>query len=518
MSAPLGEKIRLMDRWKPLSLEGTGAMPTLLVVDDEPSILAAFRRAFRDNALEVRTAESAAEGLALARECHPDVVILDIQLPDMSGLEALRKLHELDARSPVIFITGKSTTDTAIEAMKLGAFEYLLKPLELAQLRKVIEQALSISRMMHVPAVVAETEAVDERADAIVGRCAAMQKVYKDIGRVAGQEVTVLIGGESGTGKELVARAIYQHSRRAAGPFLAINCAAIPEQLLESELFGHEKGAFTGADRRRIGKFEQCTGGTVFLDEVADMSSLTQSKILRLVQEQRFERLGGNETIQTDVRVLAATNQDLEPLVASGRFRQDLYYRLSVSTIQLPPLREREEDLTLLVQHYLHRFTREMRKDVQTIAPEALDLLRQYTWPGNVRELQSALKQALLQAVGTILLPDFLPGFLRQRNHAPESVLPAAKRRPGEDSDGFAVLAALVEERLQTGTDSLYEELLRRMERILLTRVLQHTDGNQLQAAKILGITRGSLRTKIRDLGITIARTIAGGDDLKEEG
>jgi len=490
-------------------------MPMLLVVDDEPSILAAFRRVFRDQALEVRTAESATEGLAMARACHPDVIILDIQLPDMNGLEALRRLRDLDARSPVIFITGKSTTDTAIEAMKLGAYEYLLKPLELAQLRQVIEQALAISRMMHVPAVVAETETVDERADAIVGRCPAMQKVYKDIGRVAGQEVTVLIGGESGTGKELVARAIYQHSRRSTGPFLAINCAAIPEQLLESELFGHEKGAFTGADRRRIGKFEQCSGGTVFLDEVGDMSPLTQSKILRLVQEQRFERVGGNETIHTDVRVLAATNQDLEPLVASGRFRQDLYYRLSVFTIRLPPLREREDDLNLLVLHYLRRFSREMSKDVQTVAPEAFELLHQYAWPGNVRELQSVIKQALLQAAGPILLPDFLPEFLRQKERMPDGVV-GPKGKIGDSSDGFAALAPLVEERLRTGTDTLYEETLRRMERILLTRVLQHTGGNQLQAAKILGITRGSLRTKLRELGITIARTVGAGDEGNE--
>jgi len=491
-------------------------MPTLLVVDDEPSILAAFRRAYRDSALQIRTAETASEGLALAQEHHPDVIILDIHLPDMNGLEALRKLHELDARSPVIFITGKSTTDTAIEATKLGAYEYLLKPLELAQLRQVVDQALAISRKMHVPAVVAEADAVDDRADAIIGRCPAMQKVYKDIGRVAEQDVTVLIGGESGTGKELVARAIYQHSRRAAGPFLAINCAAIPEHLLESELFGHEKGAFTGADRRRIGKFEQCSGGTLFLDEVADMSPLTQSKMLRLMQEQRFERLGGNETIQTDVRVLAATNQDLEPLVASGRFRQDLYYRLSVFTIRLPPLRERGDDLVALVQHYVHRFNLEMLKEVQTVAPETLDLLRQYSWPGNVRELQSALKQALLQAVGPTLLPDFLPDSLRDKDHALESAILLAKGKQLNGSEGFPALAQLVEDRLQSGTANLYEEVLRRMERILLTRVLQHTGGNQLQAAKILGITRGSLRTKLRELGITIARTVTGSEDAIE--
>jgi two-component system nitrogen regulation response regulator GlnG len=472
-------------------------MPILLVVDDEPSILAAFRRAYRDTPLEVRTAETAADGLALAQQEHPDVIVFDVQLPDMTGLEALRKLHELDARSPVIFITGKSTTDTAIEAMKLGAYEYLLKPLELPQLRQIIDRALAISRLMHVPAVIADAESMDERADAIIGRCPAMQKIVKSIGRVAAQEVAVLITGETGTGKELVARAIYQHSRRAAAPFLAINGAAIPEHLLESKLFGHEKGAFTGADRRRIGKFEQCNAGTLFLDEVADLSPLTQSKLLRVLQEQTFERVGGNETIHTDVRVLAATNRDLEPLIEAGRFRSDLYYRLSIFTIVLPPLRARGDDLPLLVQHYLRRFSRDMGKDVQQIAPEALQRLQQYTWPGNIRELQSVLKQALLVATGPILLNEFLPAL--ETSH-PSSAA----------GDDFASLGALVDEHLQSGSENLYEETLRRMERSLLTRVLQHTGGNQLQAARILGITRGSLRTKLRDLGITISRTVSG--------
>src|SRR6266481_812129 len=378
-------------------------MPALLVVDDESSILTAFRRAYRNHEMEVLTAETAAAGLAIAREQRPDVIIFDIQLPDMSGLDALRQLRAIDARSPVIFITGKSTTDTAIEAMKLGAFEYLLKPLELAQLRQVIDRALAISRMMHVPAVVAEMEPVDDRADAIIGRCPAMQEVYKAIGRVAGQDLPVLIMGESGTGKELVARALYQHSRRASGPFRAMSCAAIPEQLLESELFGHERGAFTGADRLRIGKFEQCHGGTLFLDEIGDMPLPLQAKILRLMQDQAFERVGGNETIRTDVRLIAATHRDLTAWSAEGKFRPDLYYRLGVFTIHLPPLRERGEDLPLLVRHFLRRFSRELGRAVRHVAPTALEQLRHHDWPGNIRELQSVLKQALLQASGAVL-------------------------------------------------------------------------------------------------------------------
>ncbi len=482
-------------------------MATLLVVDDEASILLAFRRAFREPEVTVLTAETAAEGLELARRRRPDVIVLDLHLPDLSGLEMLRRLRELDARSPVVFITGKGTTDTAIEAMKLGAYEYLVKPVELGTLRQVVERALAISRLMHVPAVLDAAADVDDRADAIIGFCPAMQEVYKAIGRVAAQDVTVLITGESGTGKELAARALYQHSRRSAGPFLPINCAAIPEHLLESELFGHEKGAFTGADRRRIGKFEQVSGGTLFLDEVGAMSPLTQSKLLRVLQEQTFERLGGNELIHTDVRVLAATNTNLESAVAAGRFRLDLYYRLSVFAIHLPPLRERFDDLKLLVQHYLRRFNRELGKGVQGIAPEALELLRRYPWPGNVRELQSVLKQALLKAAGPVLVADFLPSSVTGSPPVPSDA------GSDEAAEAERELAPFIESRLQAGTEDLYAETLRRMERLLVTRVLRHTGGNQLQAARILGITRGSLRTKIRDLGIRIDRTITGSDE-----
>ena len=481
-------------------------MPILLVIDDEATILHAFRRAFGDPELKVLTASTATEGLEAVIRDRPDVIVLDVHLPDQSGLETFRQIRQADARIPVIFITGHGTTDTAIEAMKLGAYDYLLKPLELPQLRQLVSRALEISRQAHVPAVMAEVEAVPERSDVLVGRCPAMQEVYKAIGRVASQDVTVLILGESGTGKELVARALYQHSRRAAGPFLPINCAAIPEALLESELFGHEKGAFTGAERKRIGKFEQCSGGTLFLDEVGDMAPLTQTKLLRLLQEQRFERVGGNETVQTDVRLIAATNCDLEELVEAGQFRRDLYYRLNVFSIQLPPLRERGDDLPLLVEHFVQRFARELGKDVQRVAPEVLDILRRHTWPGNVRELQSVLKQALLHATGPVLVPEFLPASLRgdgQPNGPAASTMVA-------DWDQFLKV------RLQAGSTHLYAEALALMERQLLTGVLRHTQGNQVQAAKILGITRGSLRNKIRALGITIERAVWSADDQSD--
>jgi two-component system nitrogen regulation response regulator GlnG len=477
-------------------------MPVLLVIDDEPAILHAFRRGFQQSDVTVLTAASAAEGLAMVTQHDPDVVLLDLALPDLSGLEVFRRLHQHHPKTPVIFITGHGTTDTAIEAMKRGAFDYLLKPLELTYVRELVARACAISRLMRVPAVT-EDEPRQEPADVLVGRCPAMQDVYKAIGRVAPQDVTVLIRGETGTGKELVARAIYHHSRRDAAPFLAVNCAAIPETLLESELFGHERGAFTGAERKRIGKFEQCSGGTLFLDEIGDMTPLTQAKILRVLQAQQFERVGGNETIRTDVRIIAATNRDLEHLITTGQFRSDLYYRLSVFPIVLPPLRERGDDLLLLVNHFLKQLGPELGKAVQEVAPETLDLLRQYAWPGNVRELQSLLKQALLHATGPVLLPDFLPAALRTPKDSP----PTGPGMPSPDWDRF------LSDRLHAGSTDLYAEALTVMERQLLTRVLRHTGGNQLQAAQILGITRNSLRHKLRALGITIARTVWAPDD-----
>ena len=475
-------------------------MPTLLVVDDEPSILHAFRRAFRDPALRLLTAATAAEGLELAGRERPDVAVLDVHLPDGSGLDLFARLQALDARTPVVFVTGHGTTEMAIEAMKRGAYDYLLKPLELADFRAVIDRALAVSRSAHVPAVVPGERPPAGDADVLVGRCPAMQEVYKSVGRVAPTDATVLVTGESGTGKELVARAIYQHSKRAAGPFLPVNCAAIPEGLLESELFGHERGAFTGAERRRVGKFEQCSGGTLFLDEVGDMTPLTQTKVLRVLQEQRFERVGGSEPVRTDVRLIAASNRPLGRLVAAGQFRPDLYYRLSVFTISLPPLRERGEDLALLVDYYLRRFGPELGREVTAVAPGALAQLRRHGWPGNVRELQSVLKQALLQARGPVLLPDFLPPAIR-------SPAPPAPAEPVVD------LAAFIEQRLQAGSQDLYAEALGLMERQLLTRVLRQCGGNQVQAAQLLGLSRGGLRTKLRALGITIERSVCSDDE-----
>ncbi len=367
-------------------------MSKLLVIDDEPNIHYSIEQVLAGQGLELLGAESAEEALALCAEHNPDVILLDIKLGQHSGLELFDQLRRQNPKSLVVFITGHGTSETAIEAMKRGAYEYLVKPLDAAQLQQVVAQALEIRRLMHVPAIVEEADRPEDAPDRLIGSGPAMQMVCKQIGRVAPQDVNVLILGESGTGKELVARAIYQHSRRSGGPFLAINCAAIPESLLESELFGYERGAFTGADRRRIGKFEQCHGGTLFLDEVGDMAPGTQAKILRLLQEGHFQRLGGTESISADVRVIAATNQNLDALIEQGRFRKDLYYRLRGVTIHLPPLRERREDIPELAHYFLFRYNRQLGTSVQSISPEALEVLQRYDWPGNVRELQSVIR------------------------------------------------------------------------------------------------------------------------------
>ena len=352
----------------------------------------------------------------------------------------------------------------------------------------------------------ADAEAVPDRADVLVGRCEAIQEVYKAIGRVAATDATVLILGESGTGKELVARAVYQHSTRADKPFLAINCGAIPENLIESELFGHEKGAFTGAERRRIGKFEQCNGGTIFLDEIGDMPLLAQVKLLRVLQEQQFERVGGNETVRTDVRVIAATNADLEQRVATGRFRQDLYFRLNVFSVRLCPCA-----IAVMTSNSSPIITSRYSRENSAGGPgrPARDpaALRAYRWPGNVRELQSVLKQAVLQTSGAVLLPESLSVGESRAAALPSSPtaispVPSSGDRPALDWERYLA------ERMNSDSNELYAECLSLMERQLLTRVLQRTGGNQLRAAERLGITRSSLRHKLRALGITVERAV----------
>jgi nitrogen regulation protein NR(I) len=464
----------------------------LLIVDDEPSVLYALQRQFQSESLEVVVAQTGAQGLESLRALRPDVVMLDVHLGDMSGMDVFDKIRQFDARLPVILVTAYGATETAIEVMKRGAFEYLLKPLDVHQLREVVERALELSRFRQVPAVFGDEQPAGD-SQRIVGQSPGMQEVYKAIGRVASRDVTVLIVGESGTGKELVARALFHHSARTTAPFSAINCAAIPETLLESELFGHERGAFTGADRRRIGKFEQAHGGTLFLDEIGDMSSATQAKVLRLIQEQRFERLGGNETIQTDVRLIAATNKDLDKEVATGRFRKDLLYRLNVFTIRVPPLRERREDIPLLIAHFLPHLGRNLGREVRSVTAETQRCLHSHPWPGNVRQLQSVLKYALVQGSGEVLTLDSLP-----ENFRSGSAISAARQRTAEACmEGVAEFAAGL---LAAGELDIYRRVALEMDRALLAVVLRHVHGNQVKASDLLGISRTTLRAKMRAL------------------
>ncbi len=481
-------------------------MRRLLLIDDEPVIQHAFRKAFHAPEYAVETARTMAEGLAKLAASPPEVIVLDVHLPDADKLQAFDKIRALNARIPILLITGHGTTELAIEAMKGGAFDYLIKPLRYEQLRDLIDRACISSRLMNVPAALPDENTEEAAgADALVGRSDEMQEVYKAIGRVAATDAQVLILGESGTGKELVARAIYQHGPRRDRPFLAINCGAIPENLIESELFGHEKGAFTGADRKRIGKFEQSTGGTLFLDEVGEMPLLAQVKLLRVLQDQTFERVGGTETVRTNVRLIAATNADLEKQVSLGKFRSDLFFRLNGFSLKLPPLRDRGDDLELLTDHILRQYSRELQKPVPTVSPDTRSLLKNYPWPGNVRELQSVLKRGILQMSGSVLLPENLA--ISKPSAVMPTALPAADVKSGFHFDQF------ITERLETASKDLYAECLAQMERRLLSRVLQQTAGNQLKAAELLGITRGSLRHKLRALGIVLEKSVWMDDD-----
>ena len=364
------------------------------------------------------------------------------------------------------------------------------------QLRDVVGRAVHLSQISRQPAMYDESPQPLAEGDQLVGNSPPMQELYKSIGRIAPQDGTVLIQGESGTGKELVARAIYQHSRRNQAPFRAINCAAIPEPLVESELFGHERGAFTGADRRRIGKFEQTDRGTLFLDEVGDMAPATQAKLLRLLQEGQFERIGGNTTITTSIRIIAATNQDLESLVAAGRFRQDLFYRLSVLTIHVPPLRDRIDDLPLLVNYFIGRMNPELGRRVQAVSPEAMQLLKAHSWPGNVRELQSAIQYGLVHSSGEVLTAESLPQHLRESAAAPA------------DERTVCDVARIVRDLLRRQSGNIYYRVQAAMDRVVLETVLEHVKGNQVEAADMLGISRNTLRSKLRSLGLIVEKHI----------
>ncbi len=462
-------------------------MNQILVIDDDQQLGLSFTKILSQEGYRTANAFTGRDGIEAVKTNLPDVVILDIRLPDMGGLDVFEVIHKLFPKLPVIIITAYSSTETAIGAIQKGAFDYIYKPFDVPEMLQVVEKAVVAGRCMSSPVDVNPDGETFSGREALVGSGSSMLEVYKAIGRVSSTDATVLIRGESGTGKELASRAIYNHSNRADKPFVVVNCVAIPETLLESELFGYEKGTFTGAVHKRVGKIEQARGGTVFLDEIGDMPLNIQSKFLRLLQENSIERLGGKDPIDVDVRVIAATNRNLEAAVADGTFREDLYYRLRVVTLTMPPLRERKEDIDTLVEYLLARLSAEMSLDNPGITIEALNKIRQYDWPGNIRELSNNLKKALIFNRGAPLLAEDITIHQQQ---VPSGI--GAKQAATEDIQPWirALLHAEKQERL-------FDSCLDHVAALLIREALDITQGNRSHAAKLLGISRPTLHAKI---------------------
>jgi len=464
------------------------AATKILLIDDDPGVRDTLQRVLTSEGCEVVMERRGDDGLARAARAPFNVVITDLKMPGLNGLELVRQLHAAQPRLPIILITAFGTTQTAIEAMKFGAYDYLLKPFEIPHLLELIHRAVDSNRLMSEPVALGESTA---GRDALIGEGAAMREIYKEIGRAAAKPVNVLIRGETGTGKELIARAIYQHSDRANAPFIAINCAAIPETLLESELFGHERGAFTGAVARRIGRFEQADHGTIFLDEIGDMTLGTQVKLLRVLQEKNLQRLGGQETVPVDVRVLAATNHDLETAIRGKSFREDLYYRLNVVVITLPPLRQRKEDIPELVRYFLRKYGPELGNAQPSIRPEALEFLRSHSWPGNVRELENVIRKALLFAQNYTINEDHIRTVLNKN----AGVADSAKRPLGEYLDDLLDTAQHGE------LADVHARVMEFAERELFRRAIELARGNQAKAARWLGVSRITMKAKLVQFG-----------------
>ncbi len=473
-------------------------MSTILIIDDDDQLRISFERLLKEEGYRVLTAASGEAAMRSLDHTLPDLVVLDVRLPGMNGLETFRRIHRIEAKLPVIVMTAFGTTETAIEATKMGAFDYVIKPFDIPLMLATIRQALEAGRFMRSP-VGLDGPPDKSLGEAIIGKSPAMQEVYKSIGRVSATDATVLIRGESGSGKELVARALYQHSIRSQKPFLVINCVAIPDTLLESELFGYEKGAFTGASHRRVGKIEQASGGTIFLDEIGDMPLNLQAKMLRLLQEKSIERLGGRETIPVDVRIIAATNRDLESQIARSQFREDLYYRLKVITIWLPCLRERTGDIPLLADYFMARFSADLGIENPGITREAMSMLVSSPWPGNVRELGNTLQKALIFNRGA-------PLSVSDLTQAADNETRGA--HPDEDACSDS-MRAWIRCMLSKGAgDNLFESCMDHFGGVLVGEALNMTGGNRSQAAKLLGISRPTLHAKIDKYNLKIETSV----------
>lgn len=505
--------------------------PTILIVDDDSEIRYSLSRVLSSRAYQVIEAPNGEQGIAIVKKNPPDLIFLDVRMGGMSGIEALQHIRSSNPKQMVILMTAFGTAQTAIEAMKYGAFDYVMKPFDSQKVLTLAENALKAHADMRAVGDYKPSINSEDYKEGIVGSSQVMQEVFKVIGQVTASDVTVMITGESGTGKELVARSIWKHSHRAAKAFIAVNCAAIPDNLIESELFGHEKGSFTGATGQRLGKFELCDGGTIFLDEIGDMALATQTKILRVLQQGEIQRVGGTETIRVDVRILAATNKNLEAMVKAKTFREDLYYRLNVVRIRMPALRDRDDDIPQIIDFCVQNLVKQKKSRVTKVAPEAINLLTRYTWPGNVRELENVIYRSAVIAQGdTILLKD-LPEEIREAAgpppsssgaSTPASEAPFDSARTAADESAALVHARIVAEQMalppaqppltvERALDFLHVELsagteaiLTRLEREMIQRVVRAEEGNLLKASEKLGITRATLRKRVDELGLRV--------------
>ena len=448
----------------------TRATATILLVDDDAAHRTMLKAHLGAAGYEVVEADDGDVAVHLAKEREVDLVLLDLKMRRMGGMEALAAIREAKPALPVIIITAFSSVESAVEAMKKGAFDYVTKPVDAEELALTVARALDFDRLQRENAALKERLGETFDLCSIIGCSRPMRELFETLALVAPSDATVLITGESGTGKELVAGAVHHNSPRSGGPFVKVNCAALHENLLESELFGHEKGAFTGAAEQRKGRFELAHKGTLFLDEIGDMSPTTQAKILRVLQEGEFERLGGAKTIKVDVRLVAATHRNLEQMIEEGSFRQDLFFRLSVVPLHLPPLRERPEDIPALAEHFLKKYSGKNRKDIRAFHPEAMEALLAYAWPGNIRELENAIERAVILCLTEQITLRELPAAVRQAAESSE--------RPFVPRPGMT---------------------LREMEKELILSTLQKVDGNRTRAAEILGITRQTLQNKLKE-------------------
>ncbi len=450
---------------------------TILIVDDDLAHLRMLQTVLKSLGHKVETATDGSEAIIMAKEKPCDLILMDVRMANVDGIEALRRIKEFNPALPIIIMTAYSSVDTAVEAMKLGAYDYLTKPLNFEEMKLIIERAMEHLQLKLENRLLKEQVASGNSFAEIIGSSNAMQKVLDMAHIVAPTEATVLITGESGTGKELFAKAIHTTSERKRGPLVTVNCAALTETLLESELFGHEKGTFTGADRQRNGRFMQANKGTIFLDEVGEIPLTMQAKILRTIQEREIQRLGSDEVLHVDVRIVAATNRNLEEEVQNGRFREDLFYRLNVMNIHIPPLRRRPEDIPLLAQHFLQKYVQKNRKDLKGITPAAMELLSHGSWPGNVRELENVIERAVILTMSPYISEKDLPLTL------------TAPQVPASDS---------------TSSGGLGGKSLEEIESRAIKETLEQTEGNKSEAAKLLNITRTTLNNKLKKYNISL--------------